>query len=406
MTGEDYTGGPAPRSWPDRLVEPVSAASRHLTDAQIVAGRPAEAEKHLVDCGWCAARVRDAAPADNPDDVAFLAALRARDRRLDEPAWTSAVPSKSVLAVAGSGPAGEDVRPGELWTVSWHGTSHMVAVVAIDRWLAQVVPVTTDARLADEYAAVVGAVGSPLEVPLALWGRASAWLAAFVFDRRLAVLPELGGQPAGKALARLLAAYALDVHAPADLPVGARVLAGEIDRVGLVESLTHTMLALARANDRLDALVTDPAVAAAPTVDVAALLGRAGLPLGELAARTGLTPDALRKIKMRGSATRAEAEAIGAALGVAAEDLIGTPFAPDALVLAASRPSRREQRRRWTAERYGDEDPDDPLPLIRHILDHPVAARTVPSAAAGSAGANQRHWDDRVSVVLATTPEG
>jgi hypothetical protein len=72
-----------------------------------------------------------------------------------------------------------------------------------------------------------------------------------------------------------------------------------------------------------------------------------------------------------------------------------------AALAEASRPAWRAARRRWT-QRYSPEtDPDDPTPLVVHLLERPMAARSI-RREPDSVGINQQaqHWREQVAMAL------
>jgi hypothetical protein len=393
------------------LFEPASAAAEHITDMDIAGGLSSQSEKHIIDCAQCRVRMQVADTTPTLDDDEFLAAIRARGLRPEQNAWTSAVPSASVLALASQASRSDDVEPGQLWTVAWRGVEQMVAVVAIHRWQVQAAPVTTDTELADEFTLLIDANDSALEVPLAIWVRPTVTVPLFIFERQLAELGPFDGSSATRALRTVLASYQVDQPVPSDLPVGPLLTPYDYDRIALLDSLTQTMVQLANAQHCIqEALESQEAAdsreADQPAVSITERLNQARIELSELSQRSGLSREELVAIKRNGQLTRAQAERLAAVLDTAPEQLLGpeAPAIPDELIVAASRPSRRLERRDWTSRRHPDAFYDDPMPLIHDTAYLPMAARSTPTHSVASAGhggsGEQQAWDSRVAYML------
>jgi hypothetical protein len=67
-----------------------------------------------------------------------------------------------------------------------------------------------------------------------------------------------------------------------------------------------------------------------------------------------------------------------------------------------SRPAWRAARQRWTRDKRHDVEFEDPAALVSHLLEHPVAARSI-RRELEPADDQQRlhqHWRERVAMIL------
>lgn len=386
------------------LFEPVSAAAEHITDTDITGALSPQSEKHIADCAQCCARMQVANKTPALDDDDFLAAIRARNLKPDETAWTSAVPSASVLALASHATRSDEVEPGQLWTVAWHGTHQMVAVIATHRWQVQAAPVTTDTQLSDEFTLIVDAADSALEVPLAVWVRPTVTLPLFIFERHLADLDPFDGSSATRALRSVLASYQIDQPVSSELPVGPPLIPHDYDRIAVLDSLTETMLQLASAQHCIQEAL-ESQEASQPAFNINERLNQARLELSELSQRSGLSRQELVAIKKNNQLNIAQAQSLAPVLQTTAELLLGAeiPAIPDELIVAASRPSRRLDRREWTSVKHPEAFYDDPMPLIHDTVSIPIAARSTskpPATGTKQGSGEQQVWDSRVAYML------
>lgn len=383
--------------WPDSLAPPTAAfASAHLTDAELIGPRNTHAEKHLADCGECSFRARTLKSHDDPDwdDDAFDAAIRDRLQVRDlAPAWSQAVPTSNVLTMARHPTRDQEVAPGQLWTLRWHHNSTLCAVVRVSGWLALVAPVTTDVDLADQYTLLVSEE-SAVELPTAVWLRATREVPLYAFDTYLATLPRIDGHDAGDALNLLYSAWRSNAQPPPELPVGPELDSEDLDRTSMTLALAQHIQPFALAGSSVQALQEEYRDGDTPSVGE--LFDRSGLGLAELVNGSGLSAPEVLDAKRNDGTSAERADALAPVLAVSATELL--PRLPEEAIVAASRPSWRQQRETWTRYHSPTDEPEDPTPLIRKAVDQPIAARTVVNSR--SDDDLQRHWDAVIAHIL------
>jgi len=134
------------------------------------------------------------------------------------------------------------------------------------------------------------------------------------------------------------------------------------------------------------------------------LLRGSGLSLRQLAARTGIKMGRLVDLARPG--TTANPEEI-AAIEEATSGEVAINSADQQLkamtaLTEVSRPTWRAARQRWTQDKRCGGESEDPVALVRHLLEQPMAARSIHQEHE-SADAQQRLqqcWRERVAMIL------
>jgi hypothetical protein len=401
-----------PEFWEPELVAPISAASGHLRDSELLSSESTARDKHLADCEWCRQRLlsADAMPGFASDE-AFEQALAVGEWRVTfSQASSNAVIPDGVRDLMTAPASVGDAEPGQLWRVSWHDERLLVAVIDTQGWLALVAPVTTDVSLADELTLRVPAERSPLGTELAVWVRSRMRVPLFVFDRPLGALPSVGANllPAVVALRHLVRMHLTESQVPQDLPVGRQLTDNDTDRLAIHDALREQLSLFAAAPAGLleDASLIigeksgDARELTRPMPDVLRELAKSKS-LSELADMTGLEMSRLLDLSRLGAiAEPDEVAAIERVAGVGIDD--STWFANAAAALAeVSRPTWRSARRRWTQGRHPEADPDDPTLLASDMLRWTLAARSLAAPEPATEDDRlQRFWRDQVVMML------
>jgi len=400
-----------PDRWEPRLAPPTASTSAHLDDEQLLR-QPAAADlKHLTDCGWCRVRRQTAALVDavaEDSEEAFEQALDAADwtEGFRDAASRALLPTRvRELMTAGAGT--EPVAPGQLWRLTWRGRHLLAAIIAVDAWQVLVAPVTTDADLADEVTLVVPEQDSPLGTDLAVWVRHRTAVPTFTLDRRLGTLPAPAGRvPAAEAMHELVLAHRAGQPAAETIPTGRPLHADDAGAIALADALDEEVAWFAGASaGLLHPLETESGSAdpAQPAAELVAVIADSAGGLAGACEQTGIAPGRLLDLRRGAKADGDEYSALARAAGAFA----GQPAPADAeswhaALAAVSAPRWRAARRAWTRTQAPAADPDDPTPLVDHLLRVPIAARTV-HGAGDEAAASERlnaFWRDRVALAL------
>jgi hypothetical protein len=401
--------------WEPRLIAPPAAASSHLTDGELFTATTPGQVKHLADCAWCSHR-QDAASAgmaaEADDD--FEQALRAgqwRDEFKDASRGT--VLPDQVRALMTAPASVGDVEPGQIWRLTWRGRHLLVAVIEVADWQVLSAPVTTDVGLADELTLLVQAGQSPLATDLAVWVRNRAAIPLFAFDRPLGALPLIGSVPvsARAALQQLTRTHLTGSAAPDYLPVGTPLSENDVDRLALHDALREQSDWFAAAGAGLidsDGVLTaaqeQPKREQHSAQPLSDLLRGSGLSLRELAAQTGISMGRLVDLARPGATAKPE-EITSIEEATSGEVATTSPDQQLKAVTAlteVSRPAWRTARQRWTQDKRHGTESEDPAALVAHLLEHPVAARSI-RRELEPANDQQRllqHWRERVAMIL------
>jgi hypothetical protein len=397
------------------LIAPPAAASHHLSDAELFAASASGRDKHLADCAWCTHR-QELAGADvaaEADDD-FEQALRAGQWRDEfKRASREAVLPDQVRALMTAPASVGDVQPGQIWRLSWRGRHLLAAVIEVADWQVLAAPVTTDTGVADELTLLVPNGQSPLTADLAVWVRNRAAIPLFVFDRPLGKLPHIDGaaMSAQAALEQLTRAHLTGCSVPGRLPVGTRLSENDVDRLAMHDALQEQTDWFAAAGAGLvdfDGVLT----AAKPHQikhqhrgrPLPELLRESGLQLRQMAEQTGISMGRLVDLARPGATARpGEIAAIEKATGGEAEtDIPGQQLKAVTALTEVSRPAWRAARQRWTQNNRHDAESEDPAALIRHLLEDPVAARSINQGRAADDEQQRlrQYWRERVAMIL------
>jgi hypothetical protein len=404
--------------WEPMLIAPPAAASSHLSDEDLfTASTPGEL-KHLADCAWCSRRL-DAASAAVAAEVAdgdedFEQALRAGQWHDDfERASRQAVLPSQVRSLMTAPVSAGDVEPGQIWRLTWRDRHLLVAVIAVADWQVLSAPVTTDISLADELTLLVEAAQSPLSAGLAVWVRSRAAVPLFVFDRPLGTLPPVGSArlTAQAALQQLTRAHLTGCAASSDLPVGRPLSENDLDRLAMHDALLERTEWFAAAGAGLidsDGVLLAarqmPATEQHPAQPLSILLRDSRLTLAQLAERTGIKMGRLVDLARTGSTAKPqEIAAIEQATnGIAMTSPADHQLRAIALLAEVSRPTWRTARQCWTQDNQHDAEPEDPAALVTHLLEQPVAARSIhrESQDADEQKRLRLYWREQLAMIL------
>ena len=401
--------------WEPMLIAPPAAASSHLTDGELFTANTPGQVKHLADCAWCSHRQYAASTgvAAEADDE-FEQALRAGQWR-DEFKHASrevVLPDQVRALMTAPGSVG-DVEPGQIWRLTWRGRHLLVAVIEVADWQVLSAPVTTDVSLADELTLVVQAAQSPLATDLAVWVRDRAAIPLFVFDRPLGTLPLIGSASlsAQAALQQLTRAHLIGSAAPGGLPVGTLLSENDVDRLAMHDALWEQSEWFAAAGAGL--LDSDGVLIAAqeqPNKEqhsaqpLSDLLQGSGLSLRQLATQTGISMGRLVDLARPGATAKPEEIAAieEATSGEVATDSADQQLKAVTALTEVSMPTWRAARQRWTQDKWHDVESEDPIALVTHLLEHPVAARSTrrEREPADERQRLRQHWRERVAMIL------
>lgn len=381
--------------WEPMLIAPPAAASSHLSDEDLFTASTPGQLKHLADCAWCSRRLdaaRAAVAAEAASDEDFEQALRAGQWHDDfERASRQAVLPSQVRSLMTAPASASDVEPGQIWQLTWRDRHLLVAVIAVADWQVLSAPVTTDISLAEELTLLVEAAQSPLATALAVWVRSRAAVPLFVFDRPLGTLPPVGSArlTAQAALQQLTRAHLTGCAASSDLPVGRPLSENDLDRLAMHDALLEQTEWFAAAGAGLvdsDGVPTAarqmPATEQHPAQPLSDLLRDSQLSLAQLAERTGINMGRLVDLARPGSTAKPhEIAAIEQATnGTAVTSSADQQLRAITLLAEVSRPAWRTARQCWTRDNRHDAEPEDPAALVTHLLEQPVAARSIPQA--------------------------
>lgn len=402
--------------WEPRLLAPPAAASSHLGDGELCTATTPAQVKHLADCAWCRGRQDALASTTAVDtDEDFERVLQAGSWRAEfELASREAVLPDRVRALMSIPVSADDVEPGQLWQLTWRSCHLLVAVIAVADWQVLSAPVTTDVSLADELTLLVGADHSPLATELAIWVRSRAVIPLFVFDRPIGPLPLIGSaQLTGQAaLQQLVRAHLTGSTALSHLPVGSPLTENDLDRIGMHDALweqtdwfTGAGAGLVDSDGHLASAgsLTDTQQGAKrqPLPD---LVRSTGLSLPELAEQTGIKMSRLLDLARPGAmASAEEVAAIETITGQKVEiDYNDQQLRTVTALIEVSRPALRVARQRWTIENHRDAKPEDPIPLVTHLMRQPIAARSVHHEYVNSDQQEQlrQYWRERLAMIL------
>ena len=404
--------------WEPMLIAPPAAASSHLSDEDLfIASTPGQV-KHLADCAWCSRRLDAASAAVAAEagggDEDFEQALRAGQWHNDfERASRQAVLPNQVRSLMTAPASASDVEPGQIWRLTWRGRHLLVAVIAVADWQVLSAPVTTDISLAEELTLLVEAAQSPLATGLAVWVRSRAAVPLFVFDRPLGTLPPVGRArlTAQAALQQLTRAHLTGCAVSSDLPVGSPLSENDLDRMAMHDALLEQIEWFAAAGAGLvdsDGVLTAsrqmPATEQQPAQPLSDLLRGSRLPLPQLAERTGINMARLVDLARTGSTAKPQEIA---AIEQATNGTVMTSSADQqlramTLLAEVSRPAWRTARQRWTQNSRHDAEPEDPAALVTHLLEQPVAARSIhrESQPADEQKRLRLYWREQLAMIL------
>lgn len=402
-------------SWEPMLIAPPVAASSHLTDGELFTANTPDQVKHLADCGWCSHRqsaVGGGMAAEADDD--FEQTLRAgqwRDEFKD--ASRQVVLPDQVRALMTAPTSVHDVEPGQVWRLAWRSRHMLVAVIEVADWQVLSAPVTTDVGLADELTLLVPASQSPLDTDLAVWVRTRAAIPLFVFDRPLGALPPIGNArvSAQTALRQLTRAHLTGCVAPDALPVGRLLTENDVDRLAMYDGLREQSdwfaaagAGLIDSNGVLLTPQTRPKTGQHSPRPLSDLLQGSGLPFREMAARSGISMGRLVDLARPG-ATATPEEIAAIEKTTSGEVMTASPDQQLKAVTAlaeVSRPAWRRARQRWTQDKRRNTEYEDPAALVAHLLEYPVAARSIrrDQASVDEQQRLRQHWRERVAMIL------
>jgi hypothetical protein len=403
--------------WEHMMFAPPSAASSHLDDGDLFTVSTPAQVKHLADCAWCRGRQDSALAASgavsetDEDFERVLQAGRWRDE-FEQVSREAVLPDKVRVLMSAPSPVG-DVEPGQIWRLTWRGYHLLVAVIDIADWQVLSAPVTTDVSLADEFTLLVEAGQSPLAAGLAIWVRSRAAIPLFVFERPVGPLPpvdnaRLTGQAAIKQLVR---AHLSGSAAPSHLPVGSPLTENDVDRLAMHDALWDQTGWFAGAGAGL--VYPDGCLASTgslsstdegPKWPLPDLLRDCGLTLRQLADQTGIEMSRLVDLSRRG-ATASANEVIAIEMATSRGVEIDQSYLQLKTVTAlteVSRPAWRAARQRWTKDNDRDAEAEDPAPLVTHLVQQPIAARSIDHGhtAADRQQQLRQYWRERVTMLL------
>jgi hypothetical protein len=404
--------------WEPMLVAPPAAASSHLSDEDLFTVNAPEQVKHVADCAWCSRRLAAASAAvaaeaaDGKED--FEQALRAGQWHDEfERASQQAMLPSQVRSLMTAPASASDVEPGQIWRLTWRGRHLLVAVIAVADWQVLSAPLTTDIGLAEELTLLIEAAQSPLATGLAVWVRSRAAIPLFVFDRPLGPLPPVGGArlAAQVALQQLTRAHLTGCAASSDLPVGSPLSENDLDRLAMYDSLLEQIEWFTAAGaglvDSDGVLITAQPMTATehhPAQPLSELLRGSLLSLAQLAERTGINMGRLLDLARPGSTAKPqEITAIEQATnGTAATSSPDQELRAMTLLAEVSRPTWRAARQYWTRDNRRDAEPEDPAALLTHLLEEPMAARSIhrESQLADEQKRLRQYWRERVAMIL------
>jgi hypothetical protein len=88
--------------------------------------------------------------------------------------------------------------------------------------------------------------------------------------------------------------------------------------------------------------------------------------------------------------------------GEAEADIPGQQLKAVTALTEVSRPAWRAARQRWTQDNRHDAESEDPAALIGHLLEHPVAARSINQDHATDDDQQRlrQYWRERVAMIL------
>lgn len=403
--------------WQPMMIPPPAAASPHLEDGQLFTGLTSARAKHLADCAWCKGRhdaAASTAPAESDDNEDFERILQSGPWHEEfSAASREAVLPDKVRVLMGAPSSVGDVEPGQIWRLTWRRYHLLVAVVEVADWQVLAAPVTTDVGLADEFTLLVAAAQSPLDTGLAVWVRNRTAIPLFVFERPIGLLPPIDtANVTGRAaLEHLVRAHMTGSPIPSNLPVGLPLMENDVDRLAMHDALwEQTDWFAAAAAGLVDSdghVISDGKLSRTlpgPKQSLSDLLRRSGQTLPELAANTGIKRGRLVDLARPGATPSAdETAAIELATGkqVAADS--GDLRLKTITALAeVSRPSWRTARQRWTEANYHGAEPEDPAPLVKYLIEHPVAARSIRHDHDADDPRRRLHqdWQERLAMIL------
>jgi len=403
--------------WEPMLVAPPTAASSHLSDGELFTTGMPDQVKHLADCAWCSHRLevaRAVAADEAGDDQDFEQALHSGQWQdeFNRASREAVLPDQARVLMTAPASVG-DVEPGQIWRLTWRDRHLLVAVIEVADWQVLSAPVTTDVGLADELTLLVEAAQSPLATGLAVWVRSRAAVPLFVFDRPLGTLPHIGSAhlSARLALQQLTRAHLTGSAPPGNLPIGTSLSENDVDRLAMYDALWEQadwfVAAGAGLIDSSGVVITAQELrrteqhSARPLSDV---LCDSGLSLRQLAAQTGINMGRLLDLARVGAT--ATPEEIGAIEEATKEEVAANnadqQFKAVTALTEVSRPTWRKARQRWTQDKRHGADLEDPAALVTHLLEHPVAARSI-HREGEPADEHQRlrqYWRERVTMIL------
>jgi hypothetical protein len=403
--------------WEPMLIAPPAAASSHLSDEDLFTASTPGQLKHLADCAWCSRRLDAASAAvaaEAASDDDFEQALRAGQWHDDfERASRQAVLPGQARSLMTAPASASDVEPGQIWRLTWRGRHLLVAVIAVADWQVLSAPVTTDISLAEELTLLVEAAHSPLATGVAVWVRSRTAVPLYVFDRPLGTLPPVGSArlTAQAALQQLTRAHLTGCAVSSDLPVGRLLSENDLDRLAmhdaLLEQIEWFVAAGAGLVDSDGALLAArhmPAAQLHPAQPLSDLLRGSRLSLSQLAERTGINMGRLVDLARSGSTAKPhEIAAIEQATnGTAVTSSADQQLKAMTLLAEISRPTWRTARQCWTQDNRPDAEPEDPAALVTHLLEQPVAARSIhrESQPADEQERLRQHWREQVAMIL------
>ena len=386
-------------NWND-LVPPAWGVSKHLADGELAAAdlTPA-ADKHLADCAWC----RQGRQALSPDDRDGLAALLEQLDRVEVPkevvqaASALALPGALIDALHTDQAEWPQVAPAQLWRLSWRGLDMLAVVLQRETWWARVAPLTTDVALADEYTYLAGEPSSILAQRTAIFLRATATVPLYTLSWYLGRVASSGNAGTAESLRRLEIACLQQSSPPADLPTGPPLAGDDWDRLEALETLSEQMGFFEAATHG----IMDESGPIAGRVDAgqenaeeaSTLLRQRGVELRSLMAGTGLPAGRLTDWKSGHIPPSAEERtALTRYFHVPVKGGGHPENERLALFDLLCEPAHRND---WFASpaEPGTPQPEDRLvPFMEHLLDHPVAARTVTTHGTPGRELSREEW--------------
>jgi hypothetical protein len=376
----------------NRLIPPSAPPAAHLGDAEFAQVELSQtADKHLADCAWCQQRRDSMSSQDREALDALLADLDARPvaSQTLEAAREWSLPSALSALLVADETTWPDVAPAQLWRLSWRGEDTLAVVLERTSWWVRVAPLTTDVALADEYTLVTDKAGTSLRQPTGVFLRASATVPMFTFSRYLGDVEAVGNYSSTEALRRLETACLEQAEPPADLPTGPRLEPDDWDRLEALDALQDQMRWFETATHKVfdqDGLIvgrTEQSAGADKSVDVTELLRR-DKDLRGLMESTGLAPGRLNDLKIgRIQPAPADRAALEKHFGVSVQGGYSEE-ARLALLEVVSEPAHRDDWSQWRDEPdTGTVEAEDRLVrFMEHLLDQPLAARSVATRSA------------------------